>query len=408
MASSHEPVRGLSRREFIAAAGVGAVSAVVCGLGVRNAFAGMGAGGSIGGGGGSGAFYGLPFIEWRDSLNGDAQGHTLASNYKYWNDLVRAELRATGFLPVANSRGLDFQMDGPSYIDNSGKPQNNPHAKDAMLSAMKSALARNGVSVPSNETELNNAFAKYHVRIVGVAFVAGIQGSDWPQPGKSTNVPLHQNNCTLEYLFNYLHMKQHPVIDGASKGVGALSSAHGWSDDQVSKMIDTYLKDFRAGNQTYPNGDTMYDFFTWAVSDADLALTFCAHKRSARPDVENDVSGAEYTVFTDQACTKVAKQTDGSNAIGVIGKDGYSQTLNLPRTVFSDAGATQTEVAIYYVRETKGPSNGKFLMDEMTYIVKGDGTLTDWFKRPVDGGFILEPKEEICVGYLAVEKDLVN
>ncbi|MCC8044257.1 MAG: VaFE repeat-containing surface-anchored protein [Clostridiales bacterium] len=73
--------------------------------------------------------------------------------------------------------------------------------------------------------------------------------------------------------------------------------------------------------------------------------------------------GAEYTVYTDSACTTVAKNTEGSNAVLTVkDENGTTNTLSM-------AAGT------YYVKETKTPAG--FIQDTEVYPVELKSTNTE-------------------------------
>ena len=67
------------------------------------------------------------------------------------------------------------------------------------------------------------------------------------------------------------------------------------------------------------------------------------------------LSGAQYTLYDDEACTVVSKTRSGSNAIFTIKADGSSDTLEL-------------EAGNYYIKETKAPKG--YVLDKSVHSIE--------------------------------------
>ena len=79
-------------------------------------------------------------------------------------------------------------------------------------------------------------------------------------------------------------------------------------------------------------------------------------------------AGAEFTVYTDSACTTVATDWDGNDA--VLTTDTYGQ-----------ADALKMGIGTYYVKETSAPTNGRYVLDTTTYTVTVTAETTTWISN---------------------------
>ena len=87
------------------------------------------------------------------------------------------------------------------------------------------------------------------------------------------------------------------------------------------------------------------------------------------------LTGAEFTVYTDQNCTTIAKDIYGNNIILVAKADGTTQTVTVESTA---AGKT------YYVKETKAPVNYKINTEVKTINVKTNNTASFTYEDKIN------------------------
>ena len=366
----------MNRRDFLKLAGAGVVAAGAASLlqSPLSALAGAGGGGSPGTGGYSeGGFGQWPYYEWYDTVNGNEQGHTVDSNLTFWNRYITQQLRDDGICP-----NNGFSMHSPDFGFTT------PNAKNAIRTAMNRALARNAIGT----------FETAHVRVVGVAFIAG-----WSkiEPGKSTNIPMAYNAMDVNEFMAFCGMGVKPGLNSRTNA-GVVFTNAGWSQTTLNHVYNTMVSDARTD---FANAEPA--LIVWAVSDADLAFDVHVRKQSDRPDVTTDVSGAQYTLYTNRECTTVAKTVDGSNAVMTVGSDGYSNKIMVPRRA-SFEGSGNDSGTMYWVKETRDPNNGMFHRDEEVHRIKSYQTA----ELTIQGNdFLLSTVEKVKLGYSKVNKKVI-
>ena len=361
--------RNWTRRDVIGM-GIGA-AATILSMPIE-AFAGAGAGGDIGGAGGVGSFYGYPWYEWYDSYNGNEQGHTVQSNLDFWDDYVNRDLDRVGGLKPA----IGFSIHAPRM------GWTVPNAERAMKTAMDRALARNATG---------GTYASDHVRIVGLAYCGGVDAE----------VPLAISRLSAQGFIDYCNMRTKPDLDSGNSGVGILKSSDGWSQTTINNVHSILINDILTDFASCDGVNSHVVFVTWAVSDADMTIDLTVRKKSERPKVVKDVSGAQYTVYKDSNCSVIATTVSGQPAILTVGEDGNSNTVRLTRSSgYEGSGSGQ---AHYYVKETRGPSNGLFYLDENVYTI----TDTEHLNLVIEGTkFYIDSTEKVKTGFITIDKDL--
>ena len=107
-------------------------------------------------------------------------------------------------------------------------------------------------------------------------------------------------------------------------------------------------------------------------------------KTSDNPDLHTEYSlaGAEFTVYTNETCTNIAKDEDGNSAVYTIDSD--------------NSGGTKTfKPGTYYIKETKAPDCGAYEIDntiKKVVISNGDDK-TEIFTNTMKKGKIKVKKE---------------
>ena len=99
--------------------------------------------------------------------------------------------------------------------------------------------------------------------------------------------------------------------------------------------------------------------------DVDLTI----HKSSGNTDVTDgnsqyDMTGIQYTVYTNSGCTTVAKDTGGNNAVFTLKKNGTANTVKL-------------EPGKYWIKETFVPEDSHYKLSDTVYSVTLSDTAVD-------------------------------
>lgn len=385
----------LSRRQVIGLSG-GVAAAMMLGT-IGTAFAGLGGSSGVAVGGGQGSYYGLPWIEWYDSKDGVEQGHTVDSNMRFWANRVMSDLES-GAGTGANRlqwRGFAFQDKDLRTPRGSAISANESMFIATFKQAMDRALARNGSG---------STYEDAHVRVVGVSCIMpmvtdGYQNSYYETPDWVAGQCPFTTGSKHEWsaYMSFTDMYTRPALDGADTGVGVLKSSVGWSEDLITQMMDTYITDGDLGYQA--NG---YVLAVWAVSDADFGINVKVSKKSGTPLLANDMSGAQYTIYKDAACTQIAKLDNGSNAVLTVGEGNVTPTVTITRSEgFAHTGGSFK----LYVKETKAPTNGMFELDPIVHEITMESNATVTVESTVT---TVNSVDEVKPAQIAVRKRTAN
>ncbi len=195
---------------------------------------------------------------------------------------------------------------------------------------------------------------------------------------------------TDEYVLAHLLVSYiYGGAEAASYKSGVSSSAlESWAEGILSSFSDVEPS---GGFNVYviDAGNTYYQYIIfWTYPCGYLTL----EKSSDRPDLvassdNYSIEGAEYTVYTDAACTTAAKDADGNDAILITDADGKTDKLEMAQ-------------GIYYVKETKA-SKGHDL-DETVYPAEVTSSSTE------DDPLVVYSVDTASPVYLTLTKSSAN